>query len=145
MLEKAGTSDNAIRSSAEQAERQRVQIILDMGQKYRCDDIARQYVREGKSVADFQAAALEQFSIKASQPLNEQTRGAQIGLSGKEADRFSFMCAIRALKNPNDRKAQEDAAFEFECSRAERRWPFGARYPDSGRCAESCLQCWRSR
>lgn len=117
-LEKAGAGDHAIRTHAEQAERQRVQSILEMGQRYRCDDIARQYVAEGKSVADFQAAVLEAFNERASRPLNEQTRGAGIGMTDSEADRFSFMRAIRALKNPNDRKAQEDAAFEFECSRA---------------------------
>lgn len=118
IIERAGAEGEAIRSSAAAEERQRVQSILDMGQRYRCDDIARQYVKDGKSVADFQAAALEHFSRRASKPLDEQTKEAGIGLSDREADRFSFMRAIRALKNPNDKKAQEDAAFEFECSRA---------------------------
>lgn len=114
-LMRAAVEDETIRSSAAAEERRRIQDILDMGQRYRCDGIARQYVEEGKSVADFQAAALEHFSSRASKPLDEQSK---IGLSVKEVDRFSFMRAIRALKNPNDKKAQEDAAFEFECSRA---------------------------
>jgi HK97 family phage major capsid protein len=39
-------------------------------------------------------------------------------MNKEEVRNFSLVRAIRALANPNDRQAQEDAAFEFECSRA---------------------------
>jgi HK97 family phage major capsid protein len=44
--------------------------------------------------------------------------GSDVGLNEKEVRQFSFIRAINALANPSDRKAQEAAAFEFECSRA---------------------------
>jgi hypothetical protein len=39
-------------------------------------------------------------------------------MSKKEVKKFSLMRAIHALANPTDRRAQEAAAFEFECSRS---------------------------
>ena len=42
---------------------------------------------------------------------------AAIGLTGKETRQFSLCRALHALANPNDRKAQEAAAFEFDASR----------------------------
>ena len=42
----------------------------------------------------------------------------EIGLTNKEVKRFSIVRAINALANPQDRKAQQEAAFEFECSAA---------------------------
>ena len=37
-------------------------------------------------------------------------------MTKEEVRDFSLVKAIRAMANPSDRKAQEDAAFEFECS-----------------------------
>ena len=37
-------------------------------------------------------------------------------MTKKEVRQFSLVKAIRAMANPSDRKAQEEAAFEFECS-----------------------------
>jgi HK97 family phage major capsid protein len=50
-------------------------------------------------------------------PLESQ----EIGLTGKEVRRFSLMNAIRAMANPTDRRAQEEARFEFEASAAAQR------------------------
>ena len=50
-----------------------------------------------------------------------QTRPVQspdLGLSDKEAKRFSFLRAINAMAAPDDRRAQERAAFEREVSEA---------------------------
>ena len=54
-------------------------------------------------------------NISNDQPLETPS---EIGLTEKETKRFSILRAINAMANPTDRKAQEDAAFEFECSRA---------------------------
>jgi HK97 family phage major capsid protein len=48
---------------------------------------------------------------KASKP------NTDIGLTQKEAQRFSFVRALNALANPNQRSAQEAAAFEIEVGR----------------------------
>lgn len=93
----------------------RVSEIIKIGEQYKATDLAAQYVRDGKSVDDFKSALLER---KASAP--QPT--AEIGLSDKEAKNFSFLRAINALANPTDRKAQEAAKFERECSDA-----FGAK------------------
>ncbi len=37
-------------------------------------------------------------------------------MTKEEIRDFSLVKAIRAMANPADRKAQEEAAFEFECS-----------------------------
>jgi HK97 family phage major capsid protein len=45
-------------------------------------------------------------------------RSANIGLSDRDADRFSFLRALNALANPNNHSAQAAAGFEYEVSRA---------------------------
>jgi len=51
-------------------------------------------------------------------PCEEQLAGSDIGMTGAEVRRFSFMRAVRALA-PNATKAdREAAAFEFEVSAA---------------------------
>ena len=52
-------------------------------------------------------------NISNNQPLETPS---EIGMSKEEVRDFSLIKAIRAMANPSDRKAQEDAAFEFECS-----------------------------
>ena len=72
---------------------------------------ASEALRAGKSVEQFRADMLQHM---ATAPVPT----AEIGLSKKEAQRFSFMRALNALANPKDRQAQEAAAFERDCSEA---------------------------
>ena len=72
---------------------------------------AAEALRAGKSVEQFRADMLQHM---ATAPVPT----AEIGLSKKEAQRFSFMRAINAMANPGDRQAQEAAAFERDCSEA---------------------------
>lgn len=52
----------------------------------------------------------------------------EIGLNGAERQRYSLMRAIRAMANPQDARAREEAAFEIECSQeAQRRFGKEAR------------------
>jgi len=69
-------------------------------------------------VADFQRALLDHVNGRVQRPLSQQTRDADIGMTDNEARNFSFLKVVRALSDPTDRRAQEDAAFEFEASRA---------------------------
>ena len=111
--------DNAAeRSKGTEQERARVRAIMEMGEKYGAAELAREFVTEGKDVAEFQRALLDHINGKMQRPLSEQTRDADIGLTDREARNFSFLKVIRALADPTDRKAQEAAAFEFEASRA---------------------------
>lgn len=118
VLEKAGEDVRSHQRSGTDAERKRTASILEMGEKYQCGDLARDFVKEGKSPEDFARAALEHINKRGSRPLNEQSADSNIGLTDKEVRSYSFLNVVRALVNPTDKRAQEAAAFEFEASRA---------------------------
>lgn len=102
-VEKATTSAN-----------QRVADIMAIGKmfgKQGGEARAAAALQAGKSVEQFRQEMLEHM---ASQPVPT----ADIGMTQKEARRFSFLRAINALSNPGDRKAQEAASFEREASDA---------------------------
>jgi HK97 family phage major capsid protein len=48
------------------------------------------------------------------QAAQEERADATLGLSDKEADRFSVLKLMRAIANPLDRRVQQEAAFELE-------------------------------
>ena len=90
--------------------------ILDLAVKHNKRDLAHQAISEGKSVEEFRGVLLDNISNDA--PLETPK---DIGLSEKETKRFSILRAINAMANPTDRKAQENAKFEFEASEAAQR------------------------
>ncbi|MFK2904570.1 phage major capsid protein [Dyella ginsengisoli] len=105
----------AARAAGTEGERKRVAEIT----------AAADALKNYKGVRDLATAAvtggwpLEQFRAKvmdaiATQPLPT----ANIGMTEGEAKRFSFVRALNALANPGDARAREEAAFEFEASRA---------------------------
>jgi HK97 family phage major capsid protein len=87
--------------------------ILDLAARHNKRDLADEAISEGLSVEEFRGVLLE--NISNDKPLETPS---EIGLTEKETKRFSILRAINAMANPTDRKAQEEAAFEFECSRA---------------------------
>ena len=87
--------------------------ILDLAAKHNKRDLGNQAIQDQLSVDDFRGQLLDQISNDV--PLETPN---EIGLTPKETQRFSVVKAIRALANPTDRRSQEDAAFEFECSNA---------------------------
>ncbi|MCF8186614.1 MAG: phage major capsid protein [Sulfuritalea sp.] len=89
----------------------RMAEIISIGEQYKATDLAAEYVRSGKSVDEFKSALLAR---QATNPIPT----AEIGLTKEEAKQFSFVRALNALSNPADRKAQEAAKFERECSDA---------------------------
>ena len=109
----------AVRAEAAQeaakAERSRISGITAITEKHGMADLGRQLVESGRSLDEARAAVLDQLGAKA-QPVSESA--GDIGLSAKETREFSFQRAINALANPGDRKLQEAAAFERECSEA---------------------------
>jgi HK97 family phage major capsid protein/HK97 family phage prohead protease len=117
-------AENAVDPSAErargsEAERARVRSIMEMGEQYGAEDLARDAVKDGAKPEDFQRKLLDHLNAERSKPLAETSEtDAEIGMTDREVGEFSFMRALRALGNPNDRRAQEAAAFEFEASQA---------------------------
>jgi len=82
--------------------------------KHNKRDLAEKAVAEGRSIAEFRGMLLDAIGDK---PLETQ----EVGLTRNEVRRFSLMNAIRAMANPTDRRAQDEARFEFEASAAAQR------------------------
>lgn len=101
----------AVAADAARTAQKEAAQIFELGARHNMSDKAAESVREGRSLAEFRGIVLDQIGDK---PLVAD----DIGMSQNEVKRFSLTRAIRALANPSDRKAQEDAAFEFEASRA---------------------------
>ena len=106
-------NENAIREQVQKAEFKRIQEIESYGQEHSEVELARTFIQDGKSVADFQTAILDKIKNRKPEEVHA------IGLTKKETRSFSWMKLIRAMANPHDRKLQEDASFEFEASRAQ--------------------------
>ncbi|MEW5708773.1 MAG: phage major capsid protein [Pseudomonadota bacterium] len=97
-----------------EAERRRVADLIAIGEqfkRYGAERLAAEAIRAGTSVDAFRAKLMEHI---ATHPMPT----AEIGLSDREARQFSLVRLLNALANPEDRRAREAAAFEFECSRA---------------------------
>lgn len=125
VIERAGDAANSARAAGANAERDRVRSINAMAERFgkSVDDIeslARTALSEGHSPETFQGAILDAMDKRAAKPLNEQLAGADIGLSDKEVRSYSMLKVVRALMDPTDKKAQREAAFEFEASEAAR-------------------------
>ena len=86
--------------------------IIDLAARHNKRDLADKAIADGISVEEFRGVLLENISNNT--PLETPS---DIGMTKEEVREFSLVKAIRAMANPADRKAQEDAAFEFECSR----------------------------
>ena len=85
--------------------------IIDLAARHNKRDLADKAISNGISVEEFRGVLLENISNDT--PLETPS---EIGMTKEEVREFSLVKAIRAMANPSDRKAQEDAAFEFECS-----------------------------
>jgi HK97 family phage major capsid protein len=104
---------DAERAQIRKSEMKRIGEIEALGSKFDAKDVAREFVQSGKSADDFRVSLLAK--IGDAKPVVESP---EIGMTETEVREFSFMRAINALANPNDRRAREAAAFEFESSRA---------------------------
>lgn len=116
-IEEAGENTRQAERTGSEAERARVRSIMEMGEQYGADDLARDAVRDGQGVDQFRQALLDHMDggRRNASPLSDRHN---VGLTEREQDQFSFVRAIRALSDPTNRRAQEAAAFEFEASEA---------------------------
>lgn len=96
------------RNEAVASERTRVTSIRALGKQHQRADLADKAVDEGWS--------LDQFNSRLLEELGKPIPSPAIGLDKKELQRWSLFRAIRALANSSDKRAQSDAAFEWECS-----------------------------
>lgn len=117
-----GTAEAATAATA--AERQRVQTILQLSETHRMGELGRQFVESGKSVEEFRAAILEKYgatlaSIGEIRQVAERQTHDDVGLSAREAKRFSLFRLARARIPGASRADVEAAAFELEACAAQ--------------------------
>jgi HK97 family phage major capsid protein len=104
-----------IENNALSAERERVRSLDALGREFKDfggEDIARQCISEGKDANAMRSMLLEKVGKRQAPNMGE------IGLNDREKRTFSIVRLVNAISNPTDRRAQEAAAFEFECSQA---------------------------
>jgi HK97 family phage major capsid protein len=117
----AAATEEQLRAARETAqrsgtddERTRVASILAISNqfaRYGLGELAVAAIKDGSPIDAFRAKAMD---VVASKP----TPTAEIGLSEREAQRYSFIRMLAHLANPTDKRARESAAFEIECSSA---------------------------
>ena len=119
-LERASETQELVRAGTA-AEQERTASLLELGEQHGAQAEAARAIRDGASVSDFTRHLLTTLSERrggggSTEALDDDA--GMVGMTDAEAGRFSFLRALRALANPNDRRAQEDAAFEREASEA---------------------------
>lgn len=95
-------------------ESQRIRDLESIGRtfaQFGGEQLAKQCIAEGKKAEDMNAILMERIGRNA-------PPSAEIGLTPTEVRNFSFVRALNALANPQDRRAQEAAAYEREVSDA---------------------------
>lgn len=101
-----------IEQKARTAAQRNAALIVELGARHNLSDLARNAIEAGATIDQFRGEVLEKIGSQKALEANE------IGMTKQEVKRFSLMRALHALANPHDRRAQEAAKFEFECSRA---------------------------
>ncbi len=102
----------AVKAEAQQSAQRNAAQIVELGSRHNQGEMARKAIAEGRSIEEFRGELLE--NIGSQRALEDQ----EVGMTNQEVQKFSLARAVNALANPTDRRAQEAAAFEFECSRA---------------------------
>ena len=97
------------------AERSRIQDIQTVAAKYNLSELGEQYIKDERSVDEFNAAVLREWKPEAVAP---QVDATDIGLSQEETRSWSVLRAIDYLANPGSAAKREAAAFEIEASEA---------------------------
>lgn len=102
----------AVEAEARKAAQKDAAKIIELGAAHQRSDLAAQAVKQGRTIEEFRGELLE--VIGSERALHNEN----VGLTDNEVKRFSIVRAINALANPTDKRAQEAAAFEIECSAA---------------------------
>jgi HK97 family phage major capsid protein/HK97 family phage prohead protease len=97
------------------AERSRIQEIQTVAAKYNLSELGNQYIKDERSVDEFNAAVLREWKPEA---IQQKVDDADIGLTETQTRSFSVLRAIDYLANPGSAAKREAAAFEIEASEA---------------------------
>jgi HK97 family phage major capsid protein len=111
----AGVSADQPRLNALEVETQRREAIVDLCRANKVDPRTEaDWIETGATLREVAADILR---IQADRQANAKPTAGSLGLTNKEAQRYSMFRAIRALKY-GTRESVADAGFEIECSRA---------------------------
>ncbi|KZL21126.1 Phage capsid family protein [Pseudovibrio axinellae] len=102
-----------IRSETAANEATRIREIEATAASWNCRDLAADAIRSGLSAGEFSSKVLLQMGERGQEKISG---AADIGLTGKERKKFSFVRALNALANPHNKEYVEAAKFEYECS-----------------------------
>ena len=92
------------------AESERVQNLIKLGEEYKAQDKAMQFVKDGKSVDAFKDELIKSIQVKDSKPVENDVKSSfGIGMTVEEARNFSFVKLLNAMANPTDAGAQKAA------------------------------------
>ena len=116
--------DKAVKDAVKK-EQDRINEILQLGKRAGITQLAEKAIEEGKTIDQFRSVALNAVIKEKDHKVEEKKidindSSAEIGLNEKEQRQYSFVKLINYLANPADPRAREKAAFELECSRAEK-------------------------
>ena len=103
---------NAVRATARNDFQAEAREVIEAGEANGATDLANEVLRDGGNISEFNKRYVEKMRTEKPAPT------AEIGLSENEIREFSFVRAINALSNPQNRAAQNAAGFELECSQA---------------------------
>lgn len=102
-----------VRADVQKAEVERIREIEGIAQRFDRPEMAQDAIAGGVTADQFARTLLDQMGDTV-----RVADSADIGLTEKETEDFSFVRALAALAFPNDRKIQEAAGFERACSEA---------------------------
>lgn len=107
-----------IQATTRKEEMTRINQIREMAETHNLEDLGREAISEGLKYEDFNKRALEAIGERNSKARIETKHDGNVDLTGKEARQFSFVKLMDAIADPNNRRAQERAAFELEVGQA---------------------------
>jgi len=110
----AKAEQKAVREQVRKDELARTKEIRALGKEHGQTESADTAIESGTSIEDYRVDVLNCLRDTPAAPAPK----AEIGLTLQESRSFSMLRALNALANPNDKRAQEAAAFEIECSNA---------------------------
>lgn len=109
-MENQNVDIEVVRAEVQKSERTRVSEISALATRHGVQEMANQFIADGRGVDEFRAAVLDEMSRKQV----KVSGSAEIGLSEKEVGEFSLARAVNALVTGDF----DEAGFELEVSRA---------------------------
>ncbi len=102
------------RNKIRTAEMERVNQIRAMADAHGFDELGREAIESGTSYEQFNRELLAKIGERNNEQRATTQETTDLGMTRKEKSRYSFLRLMDALAHPQDRAAQNAAAFEME-------------------------------